>query len=145
MCPKWLKLSAMAGTLGSGWHKCLGIAMCSIHHLYGPSWLEMPMATLLCCSASWCWVNQKKEGPSLWDAKVRGSLHGGGERAVRALKMFILLHSWDPTKHILCWLGFWLALGWVPSITVLAWQEGGMWEILCPCHSLEPSWKGMSS
>lgn len=89
------------------------------------------------CKVLYYSMDPKKEG-SLWDAKVRGRLHGRDERVVRALKMFILSHSWAPAEDILCWLGFWLALNWVPSIVVLAWQEGAMWEVLCPCHSPSP-------
>lgn len=89
------------------------------------------------CAVLYYSMDPKKEG-SLWDTKGRGRLHGRNERVVRALKMFIISYSWAPAEDILYGLGFWLALNWVPSIAALAWREGGMWEILCPCHSPSP-------
>lgn len=124
----------MDGKSGSGWQKCWGVAMLSLNHLYGHFCLEMSMAILLWLHG-FVLLNASKDGEIIVDAKVRGRLHGRDERVVRALKMFILFHSWAPAEDILCWLGFVLALDWAPSIVVLAWQEGGMWEILCPCHS----------
>ena len=53
------------------------------------------------CMVLYYSVPLKKGGP-LWDAKVRGRLHGRDERVVRALKMFILSHSWAPAEDILC-------------------------------------------
>lgn len=72
-CHDWLKLFAMDGKSGSGWHKCWGVAMLGLNHLYGPFWLEMSMATLLWLQG-FVLFNGSKEGGIIVGCKGQGKI-----------------------------------------------------------------------